>query len=151
MTSENVPSDMCAQRRFRSACAFAQSDQKLHTAQFRLPRMQSFFMRKTNQTAGLFQSSLDAYVRRYVFSRSGSGFSFSYAEYYSQIAVYTSPARHVLTELRRKKKGKQKCLLLKHPPSQRANDVFTIASQRRRCIDIMCLLGLFILVIKKKL
>ena len=27
--SENVPSDMCAQRRFRSACAFAQSDQNL--------------------------------------------------------------------------------------------------------------------------
>ena len=25
-TSENVPVDMCAQRRFRSACAFAQSD-----------------------------------------------------------------------------------------------------------------------------
>ena len=29
-TSENVPSDMCAQRRFRSAGEFAQSDQSLH-------------------------------------------------------------------------------------------------------------------------
>ena len=29
---ENVPSDMCTQRRFRSACAFAQSDQNLHLA-----------------------------------------------------------------------------------------------------------------------
>ena len=28
-TSENVPSDMCAQRRLRSACATAQADQSL--------------------------------------------------------------------------------------------------------------------------
>ena len=28
-------SDLCAQRRFRSACAFAQSDQNLHRAHFR--------------------------------------------------------------------------------------------------------------------
>ena len=28
--SESVTSDRCAQRRFRSACAFAQSDQNLH-------------------------------------------------------------------------------------------------------------------------
>ena len=33
-TSENVLLDMCAQRRFRSACAFAQSDQNLHWAHF---------------------------------------------------------------------------------------------------------------------
>ena len=46
-TPENVPSDMCAQRRFRSACAFAQSDQNLPSAHFGLPRMQSFFMRTT--------------------------------------------------------------------------------------------------------
>ena len=32
--SENVPSLMCAQRRFLSACAFAQSDQNLHWVQF---------------------------------------------------------------------------------------------------------------------
>ena len=31
-TSENVPLDMCAQRRFRSACSFEQSDQNLHKA-----------------------------------------------------------------------------------------------------------------------
>ena len=30
-TSERIPSDMCAQRRFRSVWAFAQSDQNLHT------------------------------------------------------------------------------------------------------------------------
>ena len=33
-TSLNVPSDMCAQRRFRSACAFAQSGQNLHWTHF---------------------------------------------------------------------------------------------------------------------
>ena len=38
--SENVPLDMCAQQRFRSACAFAQSDQNLHWPLFRYPRMQ---------------------------------------------------------------------------------------------------------------
>ena len=32
--SENLPPVMCAQRRFRSACAFAQSDQNLHWALF---------------------------------------------------------------------------------------------------------------------
>ena len=41
-TSENVPSDMCARRRFRSACAFAQSDQHLHLAHIEQPRMQKF-------------------------------------------------------------------------------------------------------------
>ena len=34
LTSENVPSDMYARRRFRSDCAFAQSDQNLHWAHF---------------------------------------------------------------------------------------------------------------------
>ena len=29
-TSGNVTKDMCAQRRFRSACVFAQADQNLH-------------------------------------------------------------------------------------------------------------------------
>ena len=33
-TSENIPSFMCAQRRFRSACAFAQADQNLHWTHF---------------------------------------------------------------------------------------------------------------------
>ena len=42
--SENESSDMYAQRRFRLACAFAQSDQNLHLAHFGLPRMQSVFM-----------------------------------------------------------------------------------------------------------
>ena len=34
----------CAQWRFRSACAFMQSDQKLHWVHFGYPRMQNFFM-----------------------------------------------------------------------------------------------------------
>ena len=32
--SENEPSDMHTKRRFRSACAFVQSDQNLHWAHF---------------------------------------------------------------------------------------------------------------------
>ena len=44
---------MCAQRRFRSVCAFAQSDQNLHCAHFRYPRIDCFSMRitMTDQTA----------------------------------------------------------------------------------------------------
>ena len=34
---------MCAQRRFRSVCTFAQFDQSLHSACFGRPRMQFFF------------------------------------------------------------------------------------------------------------
>ena len=53
-----------AQRRFRSACAFAQSDQNLHWAHFRYPRMKSFIMSTTETLiilrgcAGWFESSL---------------------------------------------------------------------------------------------
>ena len=36
--------DMCAQRGFRSACTFVQSDQNLHCVHFGLPKMQSFSM-----------------------------------------------------------------------------------------------------------
>ena len=39
-TSENVSSDICAHRRFRSACAFAQSDLNLHWAHLRSPWVQ---------------------------------------------------------------------------------------------------------------
>ena len=66
---------MCAQRRFKSACAFAQSNQNLHWAHFGSPWMQSFFMRTTKTQIRLrgcavwFESSLGAYVKRYVFSR----------------------------------------------------------------------------------
>ena len=45
---EIVSSDMYPQRRFRSACAFLQSDQNLHWTYFRQPTLQSFFMRTTN-------------------------------------------------------------------------------------------------------
>ena len=46
---------MCAQRRFWSACAFAQSDQNLHWAHFEQPRMKRFFIwtMKTDQTADM--------------------------------------------------------------------------------------------------
>ena len=65
-------SDICAQRRFRSACAFAQSDQNLHWAHFGQPRMQSFFMRtmktliRLRGCAGWSESSMAAHVRRYL-------------------------------------------------------------------------------------
>ena len=36
-TSENVPSDMCAQRRIISACAFAESDMNVRWAHFKKP------------------------------------------------------------------------------------------------------------------
>ena len=36
--SENTPSVMCAQRRFKSACAFAQSDQNLRWAHFNITK-----------------------------------------------------------------------------------------------------------------
>ena len=77
----NVSSDMCAQRRFRSDCAFAQSDQNLHWAHFGEPRMQRVFMwpAKTlvrlHACAGWFESSLDSHVRRYVSGRCGSNVS----------------------------------------------------------------------------
>ena len=45
--SENISSDVCAQRRFRLACAFAQSDQNLLYVHFRKQRRQSFSMRTT--------------------------------------------------------------------------------------------------------
>ena len=34
--SENIPSDMCTQRRFRAACAFSRSDQNLTQADLSL-------------------------------------------------------------------------------------------------------------------
>ena len=46
-TSENVPSDMCAQRRFRSACTFAQSDENLQWAHFSTANDAKFLQRTT--------------------------------------------------------------------------------------------------------
>ena len=40
--SESVPSDICAQQRFRSACAFAQSDQTLHCVHFWIAKVAKF-------------------------------------------------------------------------------------------------------------
>ena len=61
-------------RRFRSACAFAQSDQNLPQAHFRQSRMQSFFMLTTKDLirlrvcTGWFVSSLCACQRVRLFS-----------------------------------------------------------------------------------
>ena len=72
------PSDRCAQWRFRSACANAQSDLNLYWAHFGLPRVQRFFMQTTKtlvqlrRFAGWFESSMGAHVWRYIFSRKGS-------------------------------------------------------------------------------
>ena len=64
-TSENVPSDMWAQRKFRSACAFDSQGCKISSCgQLRLIRLRG--------CAGWFESSFGAHVRRYVFSCCGS-------------------------------------------------------------------------------
>ena len=44
---KNVPSDNCAQRRFRSACAFAPSSQNHYWMHFGWPMLQGFFIRTT--------------------------------------------------------------------------------------------------------
>ena len=49
----NVPIHMCAQRRFRSACAFAQPDHNFHWAHFGQLRMQNFLMRTTKTLISL--------------------------------------------------------------------------------------------------
>ena len=44
-TSENnIPSDVCAQRRFRSACAYAQADQNLRWALFWIAKDAKFVL-----------------------------------------------------------------------------------------------------------
>ena len=69
--------DLCAQRRFRSACA-TQADLNLRWAHFVQPRMHSFFVRtkraliRLRGCAGWFESSLGAHVRRYGFRHYGS-------------------------------------------------------------------------------
>ena len=88
LTSEDMrlspTSDIYAQRRFRSDCAFAQSDLDLHLAHFGYPRTQSFFMWTTKNLirlrgcTGWFESLWDVHVTRYVFSRwSSVGFCIS--------------------------------------------------------------------------
>ena len=41
LLQEHVHLDMCSQRRFKSVCAFRQSDQNLHCGHFGYPRMQN--------------------------------------------------------------------------------------------------------------
>ena len=70
--------DLCVQRRFRSACAFAQSDQNLHWALFWIAKDTKCLRagnKNSDQTARMqsgFESSLGDHLRRYVFSRFGS-------------------------------------------------------------------------------
>ena len=70
---ENIPSDMCAQRRLQSASASAQSDYSLHcpheeTLHSWLFKMRSVKIRiRLRGCAGWSESSLGALVRMYVF------------------------------------------------------------------------------------
>ena len=104
---------MCAQRRFRSACAFAQSDQNLFLSHFRLPRMHSFFMQttKTDQTV---HSPLGAHVRRYVFSISAQLISISKNSHrFAHNNLITEKRQHSLNKcifffFQKKKKKKKK-------------------------------------------
>ena len=50
--SENVPSDLYAQRRFRSACAYAKSDQNFHGAHFGQQRVQGFLYGQRSLCSG---------------------------------------------------------------------------------------------------
>ena len=68
--SENVPSDMCVQRRFRSTCAFTQSYTKLHCAHFFMWTTKTLI--RLSGCADWFESSLDAHFKGYLFSRFGS-------------------------------------------------------------------------------
>ena len=72
--SENVPPDKCFDRRFISACAYAQSDQNLHWALLDSQGCKVSSC-ETDQLchwcAGWFESSLGAHDRRYIFSSCG--------------------------------------------------------------------------------
>ena len=73
VTLENIPFDMCAQRRLKSACASAQSDQNLccpheETLHPWLSRMRTTKIPiRLRECAGWSEASLGAHVRRYVF------------------------------------------------------------------------------------
>ena len=51
-TSENLPSNLCAKRRFRSICSYAQSDQNLHWAHFNVQgcKDSSYVQKDSEQT-----------------------------------------------------------------------------------------------------
>ena len=72
-TSENVPSDMCVKRRYKSACASAQSDQSLHypheeTLHPWLSKMCPVkILIRLRECAVWSESSLVARARRYIF------------------------------------------------------------------------------------
>ena len=74
---KNVPLDNSVQRRFRSACGFAQSDQKFQWVHFGSPRMQTFFMLTTKTLVrlrgytGWFESPFGSQDRKYIFARCG--------------------------------------------------------------------------------
>ena len=77
-TSENVPSDMCFRKRFRSACAFAPSDQShccLHEETLH-PKLSKTRPMKIliwlHKCTGWSESLLSAHVRGYVFWHCGT-------------------------------------------------------------------------------
>ena len=77
-TSENVRSDKCAQRRLRSACSSAQSDQSLRcpheeTLNPSLSKMRPVKIQiRLRECTGWSESRLGAHFRRYVFWHCGS-------------------------------------------------------------------------------
>ena len=71
-TSRNARLVICAQRRFRSACAFAQADQNLDWAHFGFFSCGQRRLIRLHWCVDWFESSLGAHSRRYVFSRCGS-------------------------------------------------------------------------------
>ena len=72
-TSEKVPSDICAERRFRSDFALARSDQNLHWAHFGWPGMQNLYKHRRfcsdcADAQADYESALGACFRRQIFS-----------------------------------------------------------------------------------
>ena len=66
--SDNVTSDICAERRFRSACAFAQSDQNLHRTHFGLRKLSvcgQWRLIRLRRCADWFESLMGAHPARH--------------------------------------------------------------------------------------
>ena len=99
-TSGNVPSDKCAQRRLKSACACAQSDQSiccmhedtLHPWLFKMCQVKILI--RLCECAGWSESSLGTRVRWYVFWRFGSFGRCQKKCVFSRIGRYESAQCH---------------------------------------------------------
>ena len=83
----NVPSDMCAKPSLKSACASAQSDYSFHCPPEEalhpwLSKLRAVKIRiRLRECAGWSESSLSAYVRRYIAWRCSSNISFTRQRY----------------------------------------------------------------------